>query len=302
MSVSEKDQAGGGMQRARRAQREFFGVVVALLVAAGGLGAQTARRAAHAESIILATTTSTQDSGLLDALVPLFTRQRHIKVKVIAVGTGAALEMARRGDADAVLAHAPQAERKYVESGDLVNGRLIMHNDFLIVGPAKDPAGIKGVRGISAVMHRLATHGRFVSRGDASGTEKMEFSLWKAAGIDPKSVVHREETGQGMGATLRIADEHAAYTLTDRATYLALKTSLELVPMVEGHPELLNVYHAYVVNAARHPKVKTRAATAFVDFLTAKPTQRLIGEFGRARFGQSLFVPDAGKPEPQLLK
>jgi tungstate transport system substrate-binding protein len=256
---------------------------------------------ASESSIILATTTSTRDAGLLDSLLPIFERRTGIEVKPIAVGTGAALDMASRGAADVVLVHAPEAERKYVESGDLIGGRLIMHNDFLLVGPPDDPAKVKGTRDVVSAMCAIARVGPFVSRGDDSGTEKMELTLWKAAGLGPEQVAKREETGQGMGATLQVADQHRGYTLTDRATYLALKERLRLVPVFEGDPRLLNVYHAYVVNPAKHTGVKREAAERFVSFLVEPETQRLIGDFGKAKFGQSLFVPDAGKPEPQLV-
>lgn len=258
-------------------------------VAGGGAG-----------SIILATTTSTEDSGLLESLLPRFRAESGIEVKVIAVGTGAALDMARRGNADAVLVHAPASEREYVRSGDLTEGRLIMHNDFLLVGPVADPAKVKGRSNLDEAMRAIAKAGPFVSRGDGSGTEKMELALWKAAGVDPGSVPKREATGQGMGATLNIADQHRAYTLTDRATYLALKPRLSLVPVSEGHPNLLNVYHAYVVNPAKHPAVKAKLARSFVAFLASAETQRAIGDFGRSRFGQPLFIPDAGQDSSKL--
>jgi tungstate transport system substrate-binding protein len=250
--------------------------------------------------LILATTTSTQDSGLLDSIMPVFFDRTGIQVKIIAVGTGAALEMARRGDADAVLVHAPAAERRYVQSGDLVEGRLVMHNDFLIAGPPADPAGIRGLKDPARAMARIAAAAPFIARGDGSGTEKKELELWKLAGIDPRTVHHREETGQGMGATLLVAEQRQGYTLTDRATFLALGERLTLVPLVEGEASLLNVYHAYVVNPARHPGVRLREARAFVAFMVAPATQRLIGDFGRARFGQPLFYPDAGKDEATL--
>jgi tungstate transport system substrate-binding protein len=262
--------------------------------------AQLPAAAQQPRDLILATTTSTQDSGLLDSLLPVFFERTRVRVKVIAVGTGAALEMARRGDADAVLVHAPGAERKYVAAGDLVEGRLVMHNDFLLVGPAADPAGIRGLVDPARALARIARAGRFIARGDGSGTEKKELELWKQAGIDPATVAHREETGQGMGATLLVAEQRQGYTLTDRATYLALGERLTLVPLVEGAPSLLNVYHAYVVNPTRHPDVRLREARAFVAFMVAPATQRLIGDFGRARFGQPLFHPDAGKDEAGL--
>jgi tungstate transport system substrate-binding protein len=248
--------------------------------------------------MVLATTTSTQDSGLLDSLLPVFRAASAIEVKVIAVGSGAALAMARSGDADAVLVHAPEAERPYVESGDLVEGRRIMHNDFLIVGPKDDPAGAGGAGDLAAAMRKIAAAGRFIARGDGSGTEKKELDLWNAAGIDPAKVHRREETGQGMGATLLVASERRGYTLTDRGTYLALRERLDLIPLVEGDPTLLNVYHAYVVNPAKHRKVKPAEARALVEFLASEPAQAMIGSFGESRFGQPLFFPDAGKGLP----
>jgi tungstate transport system substrate-binding protein len=243
--------------------------------------------------IVLATTTSTQDTGLLDSLLPMFQRESCIQVKPIAVGTGAALEMARRGDADAVLVHAPEAEKAYVESGDLIDGRLIMHNDFLIIGPKSDPARIHGEKDAAAAMKAIAARGSFVSRGDGSGTEKKELALWKAAGVSPTSIPRREETGQGMGATLLVADARQTYTLTDRGTYLAFKDKVTLVPLVEGVPELRNIYHAYAVNPGKHPTAHRSEATRFVRFLVDPKTQEWIGQFGRAKFGQPLFIPDA---------
>lgn len=230
----------------------------------------------------------------------MFRTRTGIAVKVIAVGSGAALEMARRGDADAVLVHAPENERSYVESGDLVLGRLIMHNDFVIVGPADDPAGIRGLSSLRAAMSAIARHGWFVSRGDGSGTEAREMAAWREAGIDRQTLREREETGQGMGATLRVTDQRRSYTLTDRGTYLALRRSLALDVLYEGDPALLNVYHAYIVNPDRHPGVKRADAAAFVEFLASPETQLVIAEFGRGAYGQPLFVPDAGKDSTVL--
>lgn len=253
---------------------------------------------AQSRDMVLATTTSTQDSGLLDSLLPVFHAESGIEVKVIAVGSGAALAMAGSGDADAILVHAPEAERPYVERGDLVEGRRIMHNDFLIVGARHDPAGVRGV-GVADAMRKLAAGAAFISRGDGSGTEKKELELWKAAGVALERIALREETGQGMGATLLVASERRGYTLTDRGTYLALRDRLELVPLVEDDPTLLNVYHAYVVNPARHPKVKPREGRALVEFLASKHVQAMIATFGVDRFGEPLFFPDAGKDLPR---
>jgi tungstate transport system substrate-binding protein len=244
-------------------------------------------------SIILATTTSTQDSGLLDVLVPRFEKERGIDVKVIAVGTGAALRMAASGDADVVLVHAPEAERKYVEAGDLIGGRLVMHNDFVIVGPPNDPAGVKNAKTLGEAMRAIARRGAFVSRGDESGTHTQELALWSAARVDPELLTRREETGQGMGATLNIADQKRAYTLTDRSTFLSLRKRLRLGIVFQGEETLRNVYHVYAVNPAKHPKVRSAEGRAFVDFLVSAPIQQAIGAFKRDVYGESLFFPDA---------
>lgn len=253
------------------------------------------------DTVILATTTSTNDSGLLDEIVPLFEEESGIDVKVIAVGTGAALAMAASGDADVVLTHAPAAEQEYVASGDLAEGVLVMHNDFVIVGPPDDPAGAAGAPSLEDALRAIAADGAFISRGDDSGTHKMELALWDAAGIDPRGV-RREETGQGMGATLNVADQRRAYTLTDRATFLALKPNLDLAVVFEGDARLLNIYHAYVVNPEKHRGVNADAARAFIQFLVRDDVQRRIGAFGVDRFGEPLFVPDAGKSADQLAR
>ena len=247
-------------------------------------------------SMILATTTSTQDSGLLDVLVPWFEKETGIAVKVIAVGTGAALRLASSGDANAVLVHAPEAEEQYVASGDLIEGRRIMHNDYVLVGPADDPAGARQQQSIAAAMRAIAGRGVFVSRGDDSGTHKQELALWKAAGIDPTALACREETGQGMGATLNVADQKRAYTVTDRGTYLRLRRRLHLEVAVGGDPRLLNVYHAYLVNPRKHRRVNADAARQFTGFLVAPAVQRTIGGFGRQELGEPLFFADALRP------
>jgi tungstate transport system substrate-binding protein len=223
----------------------------------------------------------------------MFTRQTGIGVKPIAVGTGAALEMARRGDADAVLVHAPDAERDYVASGDITAGRRIMYNDFLLIGPAADPAGVRGLQDAAAAMRAIAERGSFVSRGDGSGTEKKEMELWQAAGVSPASIARREETGQGMGATLLVADARQTYTLTDRGTWLAFKDKLTLVPLVQGDARLRNIYHAYAVNPGKHPTAKRSEALRFVRFLTEPQVQAWIGRFGTQKYGEPLFIPDA---------
>jgi tungstate transport system substrate-binding protein len=249
--------------------------------------------------IILATTTSTRDTGLLDSLVPVFERRTGYTVKVVAVGSGQALALGRRGDADVVLSHAPEAERALVDSGYFVRRRLVMHNEFLIVGPAGDPAGLRGSSDAVAAFQKLALgRGAFVSRGDQSGTHQRELILWKRSGL---SAAPRDgwyiESGQGMGATLQLADEKRAYTLTDRGTYLAWRDKLQLVPIVEGDPLFYNVYHVLELNPRNAPRINTAGGRAFADFLVSPEIQALIEQFGKARFGQSLFVPDAGKED-----
>ena len=249
--------------------------------------------------MVLASTTSTRDTGLLDSLLPIFEARTGYRVKLIAVGTGQSLTMGRRGDADVVLVHAPEAERVLVDSGYFLRRRLVMHNEFLIVGPAADPAGLRGMQDAAAALLRLAERrASFVSRGDNSGTEIRERMLWQKAGrARPEGEPWYVESGQGMGATLQMASEKRAYTLTDIGTYLAWKSRVELVPLVQGDPELYNVYHVLEPNPGNAPRINVAGGRAFADFMVDTATQRLIGEFGRTRFGRPLFVPDAGKAD-----
>jgi tungstate transport system substrate-binding protein len=252
------------------------------------------------KDLILATTTSTQDSGLLDVLIPMFEEQHGYVVKVVAVGTGQALTMGQEGNADVLLVHAPASEKEFMANGYGAERFLIMHNDFVIVGPANDPAGIKGLPSANQAFQQLAENaGLFISRGDDSGTNKMELNLWKGAGVEPNPEAYLE-TGQGMGSTLTIASEKSAYTLTDRATYLANRDNLQLSILVEGDPALLNVYHVMTVNPEKWPKVNLQGAKDFTKFMTADDTQSVIAEFGTDKFGQPLFFPDADKTDADL--
>ncbi|MGI6684963.1 MAG: substrate-binding domain-containing protein [Bacillota bacterium] len=252
--------------------------------------------------VILATTTSTQDSGLLDVLIPVFEEQSGYKIKTIAVGTGAALEMGKKGEADVLLVHAPASEKELVDSGVGINYQLVMHNDFVIIGPEDDPAKINGTATAAEAFKKIADSGSlFVSRGDNSGTHKMELKLWESAGISPASGTSSyQETGQGMGQTLNVAQQKSGYTLTDRATYLAQKQNLSLVIHVEGEKNLLNIYHVMQVNPEMFPKVNADGAKAFVEFMVAPDTQKLISEFGVDKYGEPLFYADAGKNEAEL--
>jgi tungstate transport system substrate-binding protein len=249
------------------------------------------------KNIILATTTSTQDSGLLDVLVPLFEKQTGYRVKTIAVGTGETLAMGKRGDADVLLAHAPEKEQAIVDAGFAVNRRIVMHNDFLIVGPEDDPAGIHGSDDGAGSVVKIAEAGaRFASRGDNSGTHLREMILWNTAAVEPDGDWYIS-TGQGMGATLLIAAEKRAYVLTDRGTYLATLERTGLVAHVEGDPVFLNLYSVMEVNPELFPKVNHAGARAFSEFLRGDEAQEIIRVFGVDKYGQPLFIPDAGTIE-----
>ncbi len=251
--------------------------------------------------VILATTTSTFDSGLLDTLVPAFEEEPDYNVKVIAVGTGQALEMGRRGDADVLLVHAPTAEEEFIAEGYGVNRQLVMHNDFILVGPADDPAGVGGTSDALSALQAIAKIGApFISRGDDSGTHKLELSLWEALGSDPSGESWYAEAGQGMAATLQVANQRDAYTISDRATYLVQTNNLDVTLLYEGDPRLLNIYHVMQVDPERFGAVNADGAEAFVDFLVSERAQALIRDFGIDRFDQPLFVPDAGKTEAEL--
>ena len=251
-------------------------------------------------SIILSTTTSTQDSGLLDVLVPLFEKQTGYSVKTVSVGTGQALALAAKGDTDVALVHAPELEKQYVAEGKLLNRRLVMYNDFVIIGPKEDPAKIRAARTAEASLKAIAqTKSSFVSRGDNSGTHVLEKSLWKQAGIEPKGSWYIE-AGQGMGATLGIANERNGYAITDRGTYLVYAKRVTLPILVEGDKALLNVYSVMEVNPANGPRINSVGGKAFADFMVAPQTQKVIQNYGVEKFGQPLFVPVAGKKEEEL--
>jgi tungstate transport system substrate-binding protein len=283
-------------------QKVLFLLVTCLLLSAvgapNGWSAQPLQK-----NLILATTTSTQDSGLLDVLVPIFEKQTGYFVKTISVGSGQAMKMGEKGEADVLLVHSPDAEKAFVAQGFGINRKLVMHNDFLILGPATDPAKIHGSKSAAEALKKIAQSGAlFLSRGDNSGTHAKEKGLWKAAGINPEGQKWFQQTGLGMGETLNVAAEKHGYLLADRGTYLALnkKRRLGLEILVAGEPKLLNIYHVIEVNPAKWPKVNTSGAKAFADFMTAAPTQELISHFGTKEFGSPLFFPDAGK-KPESL-
>jgi tungstate transport system substrate-binding protein len=270
------------------------------LVLAGLLPFATGPAGAQSNIVILSTTTSTQDSGLLDVLVPLFEKKSGLTLKTISVGTGQALALAARGEADVTLAHAPGLEKKYVSEGKMSNRRLVMYNDFVVLGPPDDPAKIKGLpRALDALKRIAESRSRFVSRGDKSGTHTLELALWKQAGVEPKGAWYIE-SGQGMGQTLGIANDRRAYAITDRATYLAFQKRVDLPILVEKDRPLLNIYSVMEVNPANGPRVNARGGRAFADFMLAPETQALIKSFGVEKYGQPLFVPVAGKKDEDL--
>ena len=278
----------------RRAIASLLLAAALLVVGCGGPAAPPPAAGPSAEkSLILATTTSTQDSGLLDELLPAFTKDTGWQVKTLAVGSGQAIELGRRGEADVLLVHSPAAEQAFVAEGSAGQRRLVMHNDFVLVGPANDPAGVRGSDSVGAFKDIAAAQAVFVSRGDDSGTDAKEKDLWKRAGIAPAGTWY-QATGQGIGATLRVASEKAAYTLSDRATYLAQRDTLALDVLSEGDPGLLNVYHVIEMTTKAGERVQPGGARAFADWIVSPPAQQQIAQFGRAMFGQPLFTPDAG--------
>lgn len=279
--------------------RTLVAAAAALLIAACGGGGPSA--VSPKGEVILATTTSTQDSGLLDVLLPLFERRTGWRVKAIAVGSGQALAMGRKGDVDVLLVHAPQAELQFMAEGFGKERLLVMHNDFVIVGPAADPAGVKvAPTAVEALRAIAAKRAAFMSRGDGSGTHALELSLWRAAAVTPSGQGWYQETGQGMGATLQIADQKAAYSIADRATYLAQRENLALQVLNEGDKAYFNVYHVITLNEERLPRVNAEGGEAFARFLVSAEAQAVIGTFGVKEYGQALFEPDAGKAEADL--
>jgi tungstate transport system substrate-binding protein len=245
--------------------------------------------------------TTVQDSGLLDELEPAFEDATGYELKPIPMGTGQALETGRRGDADVLLVHAPKAEEEFMAEGFGVSRQLVMHNDFIIVGPADDPAGVSRAEDAVTAMHAIRkSEAAFVSRGDDSGTHALELRLWEELGFDPAGESWYSESGQGMGATLQIASQQGAYTISDRGTYLAQRDNIELEMAFEGGAAMLNVYHVMQVNPERFDNLNAEGAEVFVEFMVSDEMQSIIDEFGREQYGRSLFVPDAGKTEAEL--
>jgi len=282
-------------------KRKFASMILFALLASLFVFPATAAAQPAQKNVILATTTSTQDSGLLDVLIPIFEKKTGYFVKTIAVGSGQAMAMGAKGEADVLLVHSPAAEKKFMADGNGVERRLVMHNDFIIVGPPSDPAKIKGMKKAAEAFKKIAATGSvFMSRGDNSGTHAKEKDIWKASGVKFEGEKWYQQTGLGMGQTLAVAAEKKAYTLADRGTYLALKKNLGLDILVEGDGILLNIYHVIEVNPKKWPKANFAGAKAFGDFMVSKETQTIIKTFGVEKFGSPLFFPDAGKKEEAL--
>jgi tungstate transport system substrate-binding protein len=268
-------------------------LVFALLCAAG-----LTLACASQDDLLLGAGTTVQDGGLLDVLVERFEAESSLRVRPIAAGTGQLLEMARRGDLDVLLTHDPASEEELLTEGAVINRQLVMHNDFIFVGPADDPAGVGRANDAPAALAAiLAAEAPFISRGDDSGTHKLERRIWDQLDFDPNGRSWYEETGQGMGATLQVANQRRAYTIADRGTFFSQRDHLDLALLFEGDPQLVNIYHVMQVNPERHGGVNDEGAASFVAFMVSDATQELIGAFGLDDFGEPLFTPDAAKNE-----
>jgi tungstate transport system substrate-binding protein len=250
--------------------------------------------------LLLVSTTSTQDSGLLDVLLPAFEEATGYSVQLISTGSGQALKIAQEGNADVILLHSPSAEKEFMAQGFGIDRRLVMHNDFVIIGPANDPAKINGKNPVEALKKIYQAQVNFVSRGDDSGTHVKELALWKLAGLNPAGQPWYIETGQGQGATISIANEKDGYALTDRGTFLTYQANVILKILVQNDKSLLNVYHVITVNPDKWPQVNLAGAKAFADFITSQQGQQIIREFGVDKYGQPLFHPDADKTDTEL--
>jgi len=291
--VAIRPYASGPQRMRQRAFRSLARRCAAAPCAILALAGLAACAPSPPATLTLATTTSTADSGLLDFLLPPFERDHKVTIQVVAAGTGQALEIGKRGDADLLIVHAPSQEERFVAEGHGVYYKALWHNDFVLLAPGEDPAGIRGLADASAAMRQIATRrAAFVSRGDNSGTHQKEKELWAAAGLRPDGPWYLS-VGQGMGETLLLADEKGAYLLADRGTFLKFRARLRLEVAVEGDLRLQNPYHALVVNPERYPHVKYELAVKLVDYLTSEPTQRALSGFGAAEFGQAQFHPSS---------
>ncbi|MBX9842050.1 MAG: substrate-binding domain-containing protein [Xanthobacteraceae bacterium] len=276
-------------------------LVAAALAAFVGVPAPATAQPSNSKEIIILTTTTTQDSGILRILTDAFAKKSGLAVKPIVAGSGDILKQGARGEGDVLLTHSPAAEKEWMAGGNGTSRRLVMYNDFVIIGPEADPAKIKGLKAADALRRIGEAKVPFVSRGDQSGTHVRELAMWKRAAIDPKGQSWYRETGQGQGLTMDVAAQFQGYAFTDRGTYLVHAKRIGLPILVEGDPALYNIYHVMPVNPAKFPKVNASAGQAFGDWVVAPEGQAVIAEFGKAEYGRSLFVPAASMREEELL-
>jgi tungstate transport system substrate-binding protein len=280
-----------------RALSVALAILMTAAVSAGPAGAQTV----NARELIILTTTTTQDSGILRVITDAFGRKSGLTVKAIVAGSGDILKQGARGEGDVLLTHSPAAEKAWLAQGNGTSRRLVMYNDFVIIGPESDPARVKGLKAADALRRIAESKAPFVSRGDQSGTHVREIAMWQRAGIEPKGQAWYRETGQGQGLTMDVAAQFKGYAFTDRGTYLVHAKRIGLPILIEGDPALYNIYHVMPVNDARFPRVNAAAAKAFADWLASVEGQAAIAELGKAQYGRSLFMPAAGLREQDLL-
>lgn len=276
-------------------------LVAAILAVFAGSAMPAAAQPVDPNELIVLTTTTTQDSGILRVVTGAFAAKSGLTVKPIVAGSGDILKQGARGEGDVLLTHSPEAEKAWMAEGNGTSRRLVMYNDFVIIGPAADPAKIAGLKPADALRRIAENKAPFVSRGDRSGTHVRELAMWKRAGIDPKGQSWYRETGQGQGLTLDVAAQFQAYAFTDRGTYLVHARRIGLPILVEGDPALYNIYHVMPVNPARLPRVNAAAGQAFADWLVSPEGQAAIAAFGKAEYGRSVFVPAAARREEELL-
>jgi tungstate transport system substrate-binding protein len=283
-----------------RRSSSLFVVAVAWLALLGAAPSVTGQMVNTREVIVL-TTTTTQDSGILPVLVDAFAKQSGLTVKTIVAGSGDILKQGARGEGDVLLTHSPAAENVWMAQGHGKSRRLVMYNDFVIIGPPDDPAKIKGLNASDALKRIAEAKVPFVSRGDQSGTHVRELAMWKRAGIDPKGQSWFRETGQGQGLTMDVASQFQGYAFTDRGTYLVHAKRIGLPILVEDDPALFNIYHVMPVDSAKFPRVNSAGGQAFADWLLSPQGQAVIEQFGKAQYGRSLFKPAANLRESDLL-
>ena len=273
--------------------------IAVVLVLFGGLPPATAQPSS--KELIVLTTTTTQDSGILRVIADAFAKKSGLGVKTIVAGSGDILKQGARGEGDVLLTHSPAAEKAWIAEGNGTSRRLVMYNDFVIIGPEADTAKIRGLKAADALKRIADAKAVFVSRGDQSGTHVRELAMWKRAAIEPKGQPWYRETGQGQGLTMDVAAQFQGYAFTDRGTYLVHAKRIGLPILVEGDPALYNIYHVMPVNPSKFPKVNAIGGQAFADWLVSPEGQATIAGFGKSEYGRSLFMPAADKREDELL-